>query len=345
MSRRSGCWTARSTFIFSSRIASDAGADGRLHRQDREHLQQVVLHHVAHGAEFLVEPAAALDAELLGHRDLHVLDVRAVPDRLDERVGEAEVEQVLHRLLAEEMVDAEDRALVEHLLQRAVDGLRARRDRGRAASRRRRARWRRSPRCRACPPPRRTGSAGSRGSGTVDARRRCACAQGGERGVVAIVAVDVAQFRFEAVQRFGVGAVVVLREALAHPGEHGLASETAARRRPRRSPGRRPRRSRFSSAGKIFLNARSPVMPKTTSASELSPFIVAVLGARFATLPSGVAEVHNLTHPPDVKNLVTGHLSRHASQPHTGVQGRRRGAAQGARPPGAAGVPARNAAA
>jgi hypothetical protein len=103
-----------------------ARADRRLHREDREHLEQVVLHDVADRAEFLVEPSAALDAEALGHRDLHALDVGAVPDRLDDRVGEAEIEQVLHRLLAEEVVDAVDRTLVEHLLQRAVDGPRAR---------------------------------------------------------------------------------------------------------------------------------------------------------------------------------------------------------------------------
>ena len=45
----------------------------------------------------------------------------AVPDRLEERVGEAEVEQVLHRLLAEVVIDAEDRRLGEHLVQRLVE--------------------------------------------------------------------------------------------------------------------------------------------------------------------------------------------------------------------------------
>ena len=70
--------------------------------------------------------AAAFDAEFLRHRDLHVLDVGAVPDRLDERVGKPEVEQVLHRLLAEEVIDAVDGVFVEHLVQRAVDRLRAR---------------------------------------------------------------------------------------------------------------------------------------------------------------------------------------------------------------------------
>ena len=75
-------------------------------------------------AGLFVEGPAALDAELLRHRDLHALDVLAVPDRLQERVGEAEVEQVLDRLLAEVMVDAEDRRLVEVAQQDAVEGLR-----------------------------------------------------------------------------------------------------------------------------------------------------------------------------------------------------------------------------
>ena len=47
----------------------------RLHRQVGENLQQVVLDHVADRAGLFVEGPAALDAELLGHRDLHVLDV------------------------------------------------------------------------------------------------------------------------------------------------------------------------------------------------------------------------------------------------------------------------------
>ena len=98
----------RSTFACSSRMASAYVRRRRLHRQVADDLQQVVLDDVADDAGLLVELAAALHAEALGHRDLHVLDVVAVPDRLEERVGEAEVEDVLHRLLAEVVVDAED---------------------------------------------------------------------------------------------------------------------------------------------------------------------------------------------------------------------------------------------
>ena len=95
---------------------------GRLHRHEREHLHQVGDHHVAVGAGGLVERRAALEAERLGHVDLHVLDEVAVPDRLEEPVGEAEREDVLRRLLAEEVVDPEDLRLVEDLVHLVVEG-------------------------------------------------------------------------------------------------------------------------------------------------------------------------------------------------------------------------------
>ena len=63
----------------------------------------------------LVEAGAPLDAELLGDRDLHVVDELAVPDRLEDAVREPKRQDVLHRLLAEVVVDAEDLALVEVL--------------------------------------------------------------------------------------------------------------------------------------------------------------------------------------------------------------------------------------
>ena len=66
------------------------GADRRLHRQEAHHLQEVVLDDVADGARLLVELAAPLHTERLGHRDLHALDVVLVPDRLEEGVGEPE---------------------------------------------------------------------------------------------------------------------------------------------------------------------------------------------------------------------------------------------------------------
>src|SRR5207237_365669 len=96
------------------------GGGRRLHGEEAHHLQHVVLDHVADRARLFVEAAAPLDPEALRHRDLHTLVVVAVPDRLEERVREAEEEEVLHRLLPEVVVDAEDGALVEDPVQRRV---------------------------------------------------------------------------------------------------------------------------------------------------------------------------------------------------------------------------------
>src|SRR5262249_8956341 len=96
-------------------------ADGWLRGQDRRRLEHVVLDHVAQGADLLVEAAAAFDAEVLGHRDLDALDVVAVPDGLEERVREAEVQEVLDRLLTEIVVDAEDRGFRQHRMQDPVE--------------------------------------------------------------------------------------------------------------------------------------------------------------------------------------------------------------------------------
>ena len=64
--------------------------------------------------ELVVIGAAAFDAERFGDRDLHVVDMRVVPQRLEQGVGEAQRHQVLHRFLAEIVVDAEDALLREH---------------------------------------------------------------------------------------------------------------------------------------------------------------------------------------------------------------------------------------
>ena len=93
----------------------EAAAGRRLHRQQGDDLEQVVLHHVAQAARAFVERAPALDAEGLGQGDLHAGDVVAVPHRFEDRIGESEVQDVHDRFLAQEVVDAEDRVLFEHL--------------------------------------------------------------------------------------------------------------------------------------------------------------------------------------------------------------------------------------
>ena len=72
-------------------------------------------------AGLFVKLAAPFHAEALGHRDLHVLDVVTVPDRLEERVRESEVEDVLNRFLPEIVIDAEDRLFREVLVEHGVE--------------------------------------------------------------------------------------------------------------------------------------------------------------------------------------------------------------------------------
>ena len=76
--------------------------------------------HVAEGAGFLVEAPTHLDRERLGDVDLDVVDVVAVPDRLEHPVREAQRQQVLDRLAAEVVVDPVDAALLEDRVQPRV---------------------------------------------------------------------------------------------------------------------------------------------------------------------------------------------------------------------------------
>ena len=83
----------------------------------------MVLDDVADTTNLVIKLAAPGNAEILGHGDLHALDIGAVPDRFEKGIGEAEIEQVLHRLLAKEVVDAENRRFLEYGAEHPVQGL------------------------------------------------------------------------------------------------------------------------------------------------------------------------------------------------------------------------------
>ena len=77
----------------------------------------MILNDVADRARRVVEAAASLDAEVLRHRDLHALDVGAIPEGLEDRIREAGEQHVVNGALAEVMVDPEDVALDERAEQ------------------------------------------------------------------------------------------------------------------------------------------------------------------------------------------------------------------------------------
>jgi hypothetical protein len=96
-------------------------ADRRLHRNQRHELKEVILEHVPQAAGFFVVTAPVLHAERLGGGDLHVVDVVPVPDRLDDRVGESERQDVLNGVLSEVVIDSVNLLLVQDTLDRRAE--------------------------------------------------------------------------------------------------------------------------------------------------------------------------------------------------------------------------------
>ena len=95
--------------------------DGSLHRGEREELEQVALEHVAQHAGRVVVACPMANGERFGSGDLDMVDVVAVPDRLEDRVGEPQHQDVLHRLLAQVMVDPVDLALGEDVVDLPIE--------------------------------------------------------------------------------------------------------------------------------------------------------------------------------------------------------------------------------
>jgi hypothetical protein len=92
---------------------------------EREHLEQVRNDHVSVRAGGVIEVGPVLESECLWDVDLDMVDEVAVPDRLEQAVREAKRQDVLRRLLTEEVIDAEDLPLSKGLMQAGVQGDRA----------------------------------------------------------------------------------------------------------------------------------------------------------------------------------------------------------------------------
>ena len=73
-----------STFTFSLRTASGANEAGGSIATWAKELQHVVLHHVPQGARLFVVGAPVADPDGFAHGDLNVVDVVAVPNRLED---------------------------------------------------------------------------------------------------------------------------------------------------------------------------------------------------------------------------------------------------------------------
>src|SRR6266404_5615446 len=67
---------------------------------------------------------AALDTHSFGRRDLHMVDMIAVPERLEDAVGKAQLQNILDRFFAEKMIDPIDLVFGQHPEDLRVECLR-----------------------------------------------------------------------------------------------------------------------------------------------------------------------------------------------------------------------------
>ena len=96
---------------------------GGLHAEEADHLHEVVFDHIAEAPCGIIKGTATIHTEGLGHGDLDITDVVAVPDRLQEGIGKAGVEDILRCLLSKVVVDAEDLTLLKDIMQGLVESL------------------------------------------------------------------------------------------------------------------------------------------------------------------------------------------------------------------------------
>ena len=89
----------------------------RLHGRQSQELKKMIRYHVAQRACRLVKCSTMFHTDGLGRGDLHVVDVRAVPEWLDDAVREPEHHHVLNGFFTEVVVDTVDLLLAQDLFQ------------------------------------------------------------------------------------------------------------------------------------------------------------------------------------------------------------------------------------
>ena len=83
----------------------------------------MILDHVSQCAGFLIIGRSRADAFRFADRDLDMVDVFVVPDRLEDAVGKSNDHEILNGLFAEVVVDPEDLRFVKDAARHGVDML------------------------------------------------------------------------------------------------------------------------------------------------------------------------------------------------------------------------------
>ncbi len=99
----------------------------RLHGDQCEHLENVRLDHVSHDPRPIEIPGPRTHAQRFRHRNLHVVDIPTIPERLEDRVSQSKYQDILHRLFPQIMIDPVHLPLGEGRVNRPVQLPRRRR--------------------------------------------------------------------------------------------------------------------------------------------------------------------------------------------------------------------------
>jgi hypothetical protein len=84
----------------------------------------MVLDDITERAGFFIKASSTGYAKLFCHRDLDAFHVPPIPNRLEEGIGKAKIQEVLNRFFAQVMVNPKDGRLVEDLVQGPIQGFR-----------------------------------------------------------------------------------------------------------------------------------------------------------------------------------------------------------------------------
>ena len=79
------------------------------------------MEHIAECAAFFIVAAAMLHAERLRRCNLHMIDVSAIPNRLDNGVGKPKRKDILHRLFAEIVVNSINLLFLEYIVDIGIE--------------------------------------------------------------------------------------------------------------------------------------------------------------------------------------------------------------------------------
>ena len=86
----------------------------RLHRYQTYQLQEVVLHHIAQGAAFIIIAGALPYPDRFGYGNLHMVDSVIIPLALKNHIGKAQRHQILNGLFTQIMINTIDLIFTEN---------------------------------------------------------------------------------------------------------------------------------------------------------------------------------------------------------------------------------------